>query len=61
MSSHLELNQTPTETSPVSQLFDRVKSDILAEDSRGFLFYDSIEPQIGFHVALALDEDGDIE
>lgn len=59
MSSNLEsepeLNEAAANLSPIaSQLFNRVRSDILADDSPEFLSYESIGPEIGYDVALAL-------
>jgi hypothetical protein len=43
------------------RFFLQVRNDILAARDQIFLEYKNIEPSIGSHVALSLDEDGKIE
>lgn len=62
MSSNSEFNETAKEPSPEAhRLFHRVRNGILAQNCPEHLSYEFIEPEIGFQVALALDEDGSIE
>lgn len=61
-SSSPEPNETLMTASPeTAQLSHRVRIEILAPGCPEFLFYDDIEPEVGFHAALALDDDGEIE